>query len=80
MARLIKNLAGSVGLIVAGGTIILIMLYVWRKGKIVIIENNKTVRMVELGAGAGMVLLGLVSAVWSCKEYQDDNDSPTLDA
>ena len=64
--KLIFGLLGAVGLVIAGGTIVLIMSVVRRKGYIKIVEPNKTIQIIELGAGVGLVLAGLVAAVVSC--------------
>ena len=66
--KLIFGLLGAVGLVIAGGTVVLIMSVVRRKGYIKIIEPNKTIQIIELGAGIGLVLAGLVAAVVSCRK------------
>jgi hypothetical protein len=65
--KLIFGLLGAVGLLVAGGTIVLIIWAIKRKGYIRIEEPNGMIQNIELGAGVGMVLLGLVAAVMACK-------------
>ena len=64
--NLILKLAGSVGLLIAGGTIIFIMVVIKRKGYIRIVEPNKTIQTIELSAGIGLVAMGLFTAFWHC--------------
>lgn len=70
MKTLLLNLLGSVGLVIAGGTILLIMAKVQKDGYIRIVEPNRTIRIVELGAGGLLILLGIASTVWACKKYK----------
>lgn len=66
--KLILNLFGAVGLLIAGGTIILIMCAIKRKGYIRIVETNGMIQNIELGAGIFLVLAGLISAIWACND------------
>lgn len=66
--NLILRLIGCAFIVLSGGTILFIMYHVYRRGYIKIIEDNRTILLIECAIGLFAVLLGFFLSIQFCLE------------
>lgn len=66
--KLLLRLLGCAFIVLSGGTILFIMYHVWRDGYIRIVEDNRTIMLIECAIGLFAILLGFFLSIQFCME------------